>query len=105
MNAHGKLLKEGFKKVLDGEGIPHVVQGPPSMPGIVLTEKDKVLEFRDWADSDHATYQKIIMKCIEKGVMPDVDTREPWFSCAGHTDADAEYTIGVFEEAVNEVIG
>ena len=105
VDAHGKLLMEGFEKILKTLGVPGVVQGPPSMCGVLLTENDTINEFRDWNDSNHALYEEVIMTCIEKGVMPDVDSREPWFVSASHNDADAEFTLGVFEEALKEVIG
>ena len=46
-------------------GIPGVVRGPPSMCGVLLTEKEKINEFRDWNDSDHDLYEEVIQKCIE----------------------------------------
>ena len=101
-DAHGKLLMEGFRKILKERGIPGVVQGPPSMCGVLLTEKEEIHEFRDWNESDHGTYEKVIMSCIEKGVMPDIDSREPWFTSASHTAEDAAVTLGVFEEALKE---
>jgi len=104
-DAHGKLLVDGFKKIFDSLGVPAVVQGPPSMCGVLLTDKERVDEFRDWNDSDHALYEEVIQKCIEKGVMPDIDSREPWFTSSSHSDADAAFTLGVFEEALKEVIG
>jgi glutamate-1-semialdehyde 2,1-aminomutase len=105
VDAHGKKLMAGWKKVLDKSGVPYVIQGPPSMPGIVLTEKDVCLEYRDWADSDHDLYEEIIQKLFEKGVMPDKDSREPWFISASHSDEDADFTLNAFEEAVKEVCG
>jgi hypothetical protein len=36
--------------------------------------------------------------------MPEADSREPFFTCAAHTDEDAAFTLGVFEEALKEVI-
>jgi len=102
--AHGKKLAEGFKKVLQKHSLPAVVQGPDSMPGIVFTEKEAVNEFRDWAEGDHALYEEIITVMRGKGVMPDPDSREPFFTCSAHTDADAEITLQAFEEAVEEVM-
>jgi hypothetical protein len=37
--------------------------------------------------------------------MPDIDSREPWFTSASHTDNDADVAIGAFDEAIKEVIG
>jgi glutamate-1-semialdehyde 2,1-aminomutase len=104
VNAHGKKLRAGWKKILDAAGAPYVIQGPDAMPGIVFTEKSLCREYKDWADGDHDTYNAIIHRCIEKGVMPDYDSREPWFISSCHTDADAEFVLGVFEEAVKEVM-
>lgn len=103
--AHGKLLKAGFKRILDAAGVPFVVQGPDSMPGIVFTEEPVCREYKHWAKGDHDTYNAIIEKCIEKGVMPDFDSREPWFISSCHTDEDADFALGVFEESVKEVLG
>jgi glutamate-1-semialdehyde 2,1-aminomutase len=104
VEAHGKKLMKGIEEILKAQGVPAVIQGPPSMFGVVLTDKDEVTEYRHWADSDHDTYEEIILKLFEKGVMPDKDSREPWFVSASHTDADADEVLAAFEEAVREVI-
>jgi len=101
---HGGKLMKGLREILQKRGIPAVVQGPSSMFGIIFSEKDEVIEYRDWSSSDHDTYEKVILKLFEKGVMPDKDSREPWFISASHSDSDADYVIGAFEEAVREVI-
>jgi len=104
VQAHGNKLMVGVEKILKDAGIPSIVQGPPSMFGIVFTEKEEVTEYRDWAASDHDTYEEIILKLFEKGVMPDYDSREPWFISASHTDEDADFVLNAFEEAVKGVV-
>ncbi|NIQ38001.1 MAG: aminotransferase class III-fold pyridoxal phosphate-dependent enzyme, partial [Proteobacteria bacterium] len=105
VEAHGKILANGFRNVLKERGVPGVVQGPPSMPGVMLTGKKEIFEYRDWADSDREMYGEVILKLFEKGVMPDIDTREPWFPSASHNDSDADVAVGAFDEAIKEVIG
>jgi glutamate-1-semialdehyde 2,1-aminomutase len=105
VDAHGKRLKAGLTQVLKERGLPGFVQGPLAIPSVVLTEKDAIYDFRDAMTTDNETYAKIILRLIQKGVMPDIDPREPWFISAAHTDDDADVAIGVFEEAVREVIG
>ncbi|RKX91786.1 MAG: aspartate aminotransferase family protein [Spirochaetes bacterium] len=105
VESHGKKLMEGIKKLLMQYDVPSLVQGPPSMFGIVLTGKDRVSEYRDWAVSDHDTYEKIILSLFEKGVMPDKDSREPWFISASHTDGDAAFVLQAFEDSLKEVLG
>jgi glutamate-1-semialdehyde 2,1-aminomutase len=102
---HGRKLMEGISKVLTDHSIPFKLTGPPTMFGIVLTDKDEVVEYRDWADSDHDNYEQVILKLFEKGVMPDKDSREPWFSSASHSDADVDTVLNAFDEAVREVFG
>lgn len=103
-DAHGRKLKAGWKKILDAAGLDYVIQGPDAMPGIVFTKEPVCTEYIHWAQGDHDTYNAIIDKCLEKGVMPDIDSREPWFMSSAHTDEDADFVLGVFEEAVKEVV-
>jgi len=105
IDAHGKKLMNGISEILSRHEVPFKILGPPSMFGIVLTEKDEVLEYRDWASSDHENYEKIILKLFEKGIMPDKDSREPWFISASHSDIDADEALGAFDDAVREVYG
>ena len=105
VNAHGKKLKAGWKKILDASGVPYVIQGPDAMPGIVFTEEPVCREYKHWSEGDHDKYNAVIQSLFEKGVMPDIDSREPWFISSRHTDADADFVLGAFEEAVKEVIG
>lgn len=105
VDAHGKLLMAGWKQVLDKTGVPYVIQGPAAMPGIVFTNEKVCTEYRHWAAGDHDTYENIIEALFRRGVMPDKDSREPWFISSAHTDKDADFALTAFEEAVKEVIG
>jgi glutamate-1-semialdehyde 2,1-aminomutase len=105
VDAHGKKLMAGWRKILDKKGISAVIQGPAAMPGMVFTKKEVCTQYRDWAESDHGTYEAIIESMIDKGVMPDPDSREPWFISSMHTDADADMALDVFEKAITEVVG
>ena len=105
VQAHGARLKAGITKILQANGIPGFVQGPDAMPAIIFSEKEEISDFRDMAYADEETYSSIIWKLIEKGVMPDIGVHEPWFISASHTDGDADFALGAFEEALKEVIG
>jgi glutamate-1-semialdehyde aminotransferase len=48
-------------------------------------------------------YIKLAEKAIQRGVMPDFDSREPWFLCYEHSDADIDETLSVYAEIVKEV--
>ncbi len=45
----------------------------------------------------------LVEKAIKRGVMPDYDSREPWFMCYSHNDADVDETLNVYAEIVKEV--
>jgi glutamate-1-semialdehyde 2,1-aminomutase len=104
VDAHGKRLMEGMREIFDRRGVPAVIQGPPSMPGVVFTERDTVEEYRDWADSDHDTYEEVILGLFERGVMPDKDSREPWFVSAAHSDEDADFVLNALDDTLKEVL-
>lgn len=104
VESHGQKLMAGIKEIVARRGVPAVVQGPPAMFGIVFTDKTEICEYREWAASNHHIYNEILDKMMEKGVMPDKDSREPWFSSASHTDEHLGVTLGAFEEALMEVI-
>ncbi|MBW2513264.1 MAG: aspartate aminotransferase family protein [Deltaproteobacteria bacterium] len=104
VSAHGRRLVQGMNKVLKERGLPGFVLGPDAMPGVVITEVEAVYDYRDVAASNHAIYEQIIWKLLEKGVMPDTGVHEPWFISATHTDKAADFAIGMFDEAVKEVL-
>ena len=96
---------KGIEAILQRLGVPAIVQGPPSMFGVVFSDKEAIWDYRDWAYSDHDTYEEVILKLFDRGVMPDKDCREPWFISASHSDADADTVLNAFEESVKEVLG
>ena len=104
VHAHGKQLMEGIREILNRKGVPALVQGSPGMFGIVFTRLSKVFEYREWAASNHHIYSEVLLRMMEKGVMPDMDSREPWFSSASHTDTEAGITLQAFEDSVSEVL-
>jgi glutamate-1-semialdehyde 2,1-aminomutase len=59
-------------------------------------------EYRDWVSSDQKLYESIMNNMIRRGVMPDPDSREPWFLSAAHSEADVAETLNAFEQAVKE---
>ncbi len=50
-----------------------------------------------------AAYEEVIGALIQRGVMPDDDSREPWFLCYAHSGQDIAETLTVFEGALTEI--
>ncbi len=100
----GRQLQKGLSDILEARGLPFCFQGHPSMFGFLLTDREP-REYRDWAASDHETYERLMFALIERGVLPDPDSREPWFLSAAHSEQDIAETLTAFEDAVKEVLG
>lgn len=97
--ARGQRLMDGLKEIFEENDIPAVFTGYPAMFSFSLGVEAVTCQ-RDWDKSDHDLYLKIAEKAIAMGVMPDYDSREPWFMCYEHSDADVDQTLSVYADAV-----
>jgi glutamate-1-semialdehyde 2,1-aminomutase len=100
--ARGLRLMQGVKDVFDRAGIPVCINGYPAMFTFAVGA-EKVLNQRDWNETEKDYYLRIMDAMIERGVMPDHDPREPWFLCYSHTDEVIDQTLSVLEDAVHTV--
>jgi glutamate-1-semialdehyde 2,1-aminomutase len=87
IHATGRTIQDGLREILDPVGIPYHFTGHPSMFGIMFRE-EIATEYRDWATTDHELYDAIAIGMHGRGAMPEPDSREPWFLCEAHADAD-----------------
>ena len=99
--ARGRALQKGIGDVLEAADLPYVITGHPSMFGLMFTDSTP-RDYRDWVKSDQKLYESIMANMIRRGVMPDPDSREPWFLSAAHSEADVAETLNTFEQAVKE---
>jgi glutamate-1-semialdehyde 2,1-aminomutase len=99
----GKQLQKGMSDVLEHHGLPFVITGHPSMFSYVLADHQP-RDYRDWAASNHELYEKITWGLINRGVLPDPDSREPWFLSHAHAQQDITDTLTAFEDAVREAL-
>jgi glutamate-1-semialdehyde 2,1-aminomutase len=103
MEHRGRKLMDGVQGILESCGVPYQMTGHPNMFAFVLLDR-KAKGYRDWAVSDHETYEAVMRAMIVRGVMPDPDSREPWFMSTAHSDGDVSETLTVFEDAMKEVL-
>jgi glutamate-1-semialdehyde 2,1-aminomutase len=95
----GFALMDGITTILEDRGVVGRVIGHPSMFSIFMGEGIPT-EFRDLTRHDTRVYNNMVLAMIERGVAPCPDAREPWFTCAAHTDDDVARTLEVFEQAL-----
>ncbi|HEX7346446.1 MAG TPA: aminotransferase class III-fold pyridoxal phosphate-dependent enzyme [Candidatus Limnocylindrales bacterium] len=104
IHATGRTIQDGLKEILDPVGIPYHFTGHPSMFGIMFRE-EVATEYRDWATSDHELYDAIAIGMHARGAMPEPDSREPWFICEAHADADIiDRVLTAFEESLHAAL-
>jgi glutamate-1-semialdehyde 2,1-aminomutase len=61
-------------------------------------------EYRDWITTDHRLYNRVAAGMIKRGVMPEPDSREPWFMCAALSRQDIAETAMILEDALREAL-
>ncbi len=99
IDAQGQKLKAGIGDILTDAGIPHQIQGPGSMFGILFME-DEPTEFRDMRNHNADLYEALCLELVARGVIPDPDAREPWFLCAAHDDEAIDETLATLSDVV-----
>ncbi|HEX6385724.1 MAG TPA: guanitoxin biosynthesis PLP-dependent transaminase GntE [Anaerolineae bacterium] len=100
----GRQLQAAMTEVLGRTGLPFVISGHPSMFIFWFAEKAP-REYRDWRRSDHSRYNQVAAGLIERGIMPEPDSREPWFISAAHSLQDITETATALEDTLREALG
>jgi glutamate-1-semialdehyde 2,1-aminomutase len=104
IHATGRTIQNGLKEILDPVGIPYHFTGHPSMFGIMFRE-EVASEYRDWATTDHELYDAIAIGMHARGAMPEPDSREPWFVCEAHADADViDRVLTAFSDSLDAAL-
>lgn len=104
IKAAGERLQQAIGEVIDRRGLPYVFTGHPSMFGIMFAEQMPV-DYRGWADTDHELYDAVAIAMIERGAMPEPDSREPWFLCEAHAQGDdLDRVASIFESALDSAL-
>lgn len=100
---YGRRMQEGMTRILSERGIAHCFTGHPSMGGLFFSE-DAPSNYRDWINTDYEFYDITAEDLIDRGVLCEPDSREPWFICEAHDAACLERTLEQFELAVDQTI-
>ena len=99
----GLSIQAGLASILNAKGLPYNFTGVPAMFGIMFTSED-VREYRDWVKTDHDLYDAVAVGMHPRGAMPEPDSREPWFLCAAHDDADEAQVLEAFEGSLDAAL-
>jgi glutamate-1-semialdehyde 2,1-aminomutase len=99
----GTAMMEGIQRILVEYGVEGQVLGHPSMFGVFIGER-RPTEYRDLAGHDARLYTALVDGMVRRGVMPCIDGREPWFTCAAHTMEDVAITLDAMSDSLVEAL-
>jgi glutamate-1-semialdehyde 2,1-aminomutase len=98
----GQRLIDCLKEIFSEAGMPVSFNGYPAMFSFAVG-REQVTNQRDWSETEHDYYLRLVEAAIERGVMPDHDPHEPWFLCYTHSEADIDETISVMRDVLRTV--
>ena len=97
---YGRKTQTGMSRILNARGIAHSFAGHPSMGGLFF-RAEPPKNYRDWKTSDYSFYDALAANLIDRGVLCEPDSREPWFISSEHYDRCLSDTLKAFEFAVD----
>ena len=95
----GTRIKNILSAVFTRAGVAHAFAGPSAMLGIHFTP-DVPQTYRDWRKTDSRLYNLFAWELIDRGVMLEPDSREPWFFCEAHSQVDLGWLEDVATQAL-----
>ena len=99
VDAVGTQIKNVLSKVFTRAGVEHAFAGPPAMLGIHFTPHVPQT-YRDWRKTDSRLYNLFAWEMINRGVMLEPDSREPWFFCEAHSQVDLGWLENVATQSI-----
>ena len=99
VESYGRKLQARIGEVLKAHDVAHVFVGHPSMAGLFITES-MPSNYRDWATSDYTFYSALAERLHDRGILCELDCREPWFISAAHDAVCLKETVECFAAAL-----
>jgi glutamate-1-semialdehyde 2,1-aminomutase len=104
INEAGLALRLGLSEILRRHGIVHSFSGTPALSGLFFSSAPPKT-YRDWKRSDYRFYDALAKRLIERGVLVEPDSREPWFLSEAHAKGGCiAETLRLFEAALGDVL-
>jgi glutamate-1-semialdehyde 2,1-aminomutase len=103
VNRVGERVRDLLGRVFTQAGIEHTFAGPGSMLGIHFTPTVPQT-YRDWRKTNSNLYRAFCWQLIDRGVMLEPDSREPWFFCEAHQHMDFAWLEDVATQAMQAAI-
>ncbi len=94
----GTKLMNGIDGILTRQGVPHVMTGVAPMFSFGLGIEQTPHDVRDYNKADQMLYEHFTTELVKRGVMPELDGKEPWFMCAAHDESVIHESLNVIED-------
>ncbi|GAB4580065.1 MAG: glutamate-1-semialdehyde 2,1-aminomutase [Anaerolineales bacterium] len=98
----GTTLMNGIDGILTRLNVPHIMTGSPTMFGLALGIEEAPRDFREFDKVDDHLYEHFTTELAYRGVLPELDCREPWFMCLAHDEAVIHETLNIVEDTAKE---
>jgi glutamate-1-semialdehyde 2,1-aminomutase len=102
LDRKGLLMREGLNNALEDCPIPHQVAGIGSMFQLFLASSE-VRNYQEALGADAATFHKMFLALLDKGIYLAPSQFETNFLSTAHTDEEIRRTLDAFVEALQEV--
>jgi glutamate-1-semialdehyde 2,1-aminomutase len=102
LDRKGMLMREGLNNALEDCPIPHQVAGIGSMFQLFLASSE-VRNYQEALGADSATFHKMFLALLDKGIYLAPSQFETNFLSTAHTDEEVRRTVDAFVEALQEV--
>ena len=99
----GKAIQAVLARVFTSAGIEYQFAGPATMFGVHFTPTVPTT-YRDWRKTNSELYRHFAWGLIERGVMLEPDSREPWFLCEAHQSVDLGWLEDVAHSAMKAAL-
>ena len=99
----GKEIQALLSRVFTKFDIEHCFAGPNAMFGVHFGASVPQ-NYRDWKKTNSDLYTEFALNLIDKGVMLEPDSREPWSICEAHQTIDFTWLEQVAEQAMAEAL-
>jgi len=99
----GADIRDVLGRVFTAAGIEHCFAGPAAMFGIHFGEAVPT-NYRDWKVTNSDLYTAFAWNLIDRGVMLEPDSREPWFICEAHQSMDLGWLEDVATQSMSKAL-
>lgn len=103
IDAVGLKIQTLLSRVFTKFNVEHCFAGPNAMFGVHFGASVPQ-NYRDWKQTNSELYTQFALNLIEKGVMLEPDSREPWFICEAHQTMDFDWLEQVAESAMEAAV-